>query len=107
MFFPLVKNDTGWVYVTIVHGGFVVPHGMKVNWGSVEGEIAQWGAIPAERIVGFFHVQTAKVEAVAGSDSPKKIPRGPTGSIFIRRFFRKSDPAAFEYIFNVISRMTP
>jgi len=47
----------GWLYVTLVHGGFVVPSGAHLNWGSQEGEIAQWGRIPAARIVGFRHVQ--------------------------------------------------
>lgn len=89
----------GWIYVTIVHGGFVVPLEKSRNiadktalWGSTELEIAQWGAIPPERIVGFM-----------------QIPRQarPDNPIFMRRSFRKEEPKAFEAIYNTMSGWTP
>lgn len=82
----------GWLYLTVVHSGFVVPGGKEHYWGSAESEIAQWGPIPADRIVGFVHVQQ------------NKIPNGP---IFIRRSFRVTEPEAFEHMFKVMSGMTP
>jgi hypothetical protein len=51
----------------------------------------RWGVVPAEQIVGFMHLDQYK----------------PDGPIFIRRSFRKSEPEAFEYMFNVMSGMTP
>jgi hypothetical protein len=77
--------------LTVIHGGFVVPWGHQNHWGSEEAEIAQWGPVPAEQIVGFVHLDRYQ------PDSP----------IFIRRSFRKNEPQAFEYMFNVMSGMTP
>jgi hypothetical protein len=84
----------GWVYVTLVHSGFVVPWGKQNFWGQEEGEVAQWGAIPTERIVGFAHY--SRIMAVT-LDSP----------IFIRRSFRKREPEAFEKVFKILSGKTP
>ncbi|HWB84211.1 MAG TPA: hypothetical protein VG675_08730 [Bryobacteraceae bacterium] len=86
----------GWLYLTVVHGGFIVPPGSMKIWGSEEGEIAQWGPIPAARIVGFVHVVRDPI--VRG------IPEGP---IFIRRSFRTGEPKAFEHMFKVMSGMIP
>ncbi|MGA7930648.1 MAG: hypothetical protein WCA20_32205 [Candidatus Sulfotelmatobacter sp.] len=66
--------------------------GDKQYWGSQEAEIAHWGAVPAAQIVGF--------------DRAAQMAR-PEGPIFIRRSFRKSEPEAFEYMFNVMSGMIP
>jgi hypothetical protein len=85
----------GWVYVTVVHGGFIIPFATlktMVDWGSSEAEIAQWGPIPSSRIVGFVGVSKAKV---------------PQTPIFFRRSFRKTENVAFKYMFNVMSGMTP
>jgi hypothetical protein len=82
--------------LNVVHGGFVVPGGDKFNWGSVEAEIAQWGPIKAEQIVGFVHV-TPNAQQVG-------IPDGP---IFIRRSFRTTEPEAFEYMFKVMCGAVP
>lgn len=82
----------GWLYLTVIHGGFVVPHLARYNWGSEEAEIAQWGPIPADRIVGFVHVKKSKI---------------PDGPIFIRRSFRMGEPEAFEHMFKVMSGMAP
>jgi hypothetical protein len=92
MFGTRYNHQTGWVYLTIVHGGFVVPWEKTAIWGSEEAEIAQWGPIPAERIVGF-----ARFTARGFLDS----------SIYIRRSFRKSEPDAFETMFKVFSGKTP
>lgn len=85
------NSKPGWLYLTVVHGGFIVPWGSKSNWGSEEAEIAQWGSIPGERIVGFVHLDRFK----------------PDSAIFIRRSFRKSEPKAFQHMYNVMSGMTP
>lgn len=85
----------GWVYLTVVHGGFVVPLGKQDYWGSHEWEIAQWGPIPDTRIVGFVH---------AVSKDNKLTPEGP---IFILRNFRWSEPDAFKRMFKIMSGMTP
>lgn len=87
------NKKPGWLYVTMVHAGFIVPWDRKNLWGSEEAEIAQWGPIPAERIVGFLRLDQYE---------PK-----PGSPIFIRRSFRKSEPKAFEFIFNAMSGMNP
>lgn len=89
---------SGWLYVTVVHAGFIVPWDKRNLWGSEEAEIAQWGSVPGERIVGFVHLGMYK-------DGHPFI--GPEGPIFLRRSFRKNEPEAFEYIYNVMSGMTP
>lgn len=81
----------GWLYLTIVQGGFIVPFGKKQHWGTEEAEIAQWGGIPKERIVGFVH-------------TGKFAPEGP---IFIRKSFRKNEPEAFKKMFNIMSGKVP
>lgn len=50
----------GWLYLTVVQEGFMVPAGAENYWGSEEAEIAQWGPVPAERIVGFVHVEKTR-----------------------------------------------
>ena len=86
------RSKPGWLYLTVVHGGFVVPLGDKKYWGTEEGEIAQWGPIPAKRIVGFVHVQQHEI---------------PDGPIFIRRSFRLAEPKVYEHMFKVMSGMLP
>ena len=85
----------GWLYLTVVHAGFMVPDGAQYHWGSEEAEIAQWGPIPAAQIVGFVHVEP--ILGVTGK---------PDGPIYIRRSFRTSEPAAFEQMFKVMSGKT-
>jgi hypothetical protein len=87
------KKD-GWLYLVVVHGGFIVPAVTAKKspvWGTLEGEIAQLGAIPTDRIVGFRRVPVAS--------------RKPEGPIFIRRSFRKGEPEAFEKAFKIMSGM--
>jgi hypothetical protein len=35
-------QQPGWLHVTVVHGGFVVPFNKANVWGTDEAEIAQW-----------------------------------------------------------------
>jgi hypothetical protein len=81
----------GWIYITLVHDGYIVFWDQKNVWGTEEGEIAQWGPIPAERIVGFTQMNNFH----------------PVGPIYVRRSFRKMERAAFEYAFKVISGYVP
>jgi hypothetical protein len=84
-----------WIYIVVVHGGFIVPFtpNKSIVWGSGEGEIAQLGPIPADRIVAFARI-TKKYGPV---DEP----------FFIRPEFRRKEPKAFQYLFNVWSGMAP
>jgi len=82
----------GWLYLTVVHGAFVVPPGAHLYWGSQEAEIAQWGAIPAARVVGFRHVTKQEI---------------PDGHIFIRRSFRMLEPKVSDYMMAVMSGWIP
>jgi hypothetical protein len=89
--FATRRGGNGWLYVTVVHGGFMVPWGDQNLWGSGEAEIAQWGPVPAERIVGFSHAKGYELD----------------GPIFFRPSFRKDEPEAFEYMYNVMSGKRP
>jgi hypothetical protein len=86
------NSQPGWLYLVVIYGGFVVPWNHKSLWGSEEAEIAQWGEVKAADIVGFTELDNYN-------------PKG--GPIFMRRSFRKAEPAAFEYMFNTMSGMTP
>ena len=88
------KKD-GWLYLVVVHGGFVVPMDMQMHWSTQEAEIAQWGPIPAERIVGFMQL---KGQFSTGF---------PMSKIFMRKSFRKNEPKAFETMLDVMSGKTP
>ncbi len=81
----------GWLYLVVVHSGFIVPNDGEY-WGTEESEIAQWGRIPAERIVGFVKVPKNQV---------------PSGPIYIRRSFRFNEVEAFRHMFKVMSGMVP
>jgi hypothetical protein len=88
------KRD-GWLYVTMVKGGLKVPYhcvNVTQTWQTREAELAQYGSIPGERIVGFVRI---------------KKDWKPEGPIFIRRSFRKKEPEAFEKMFNYMSGMIP
>jgi hypothetical protein len=92
--FAVMGGTGGWLYILIVHSGYVVPFSARMDtvWGTPEAEIAQYGSVPADRIVGFTYF---------GGD------RGPEGPIFIRKSFRESEPKAFEFMFNALSGMSP
>ncbi|HEY4029427.1 MAG TPA: hypothetical protein VGM25_03720 [Caulobacteraceae bacterium] len=84
-------KPSGWVYVTQVKGGFIVPT-LKNYWGTHEQEIANWGPIRAADIVGFQKV------ALSGDGlSP----------IYIRPTFRKTEPKAFRKVFDTLSHKPP
>jgi hypothetical protein len=90
-------TEPGWLYLTVVHGGFIVPWGKGKVWGTEEGEIAQLGPVPAERIVGFRRL-----------DKPSILERyQPVGPVFIRHSFRKSEPEALEKMFKIMSGKVP
>lgn len=82
----------GWLYITVVHDGFVVPNGLSETWGTTEGEVAQWGPIPAKRIVGFMRLESGGQ---------------PTGPIYARRRFRSDEPKAFAAVFDIMSGKGP
>jgi hypothetical protein len=86
------NKKAGWLYVTMVHGGFVVPWGLNTTaWSTAEAEIAQWGSIPGERIVGFRHLGQF----------------APDGPVYMRKSFQKQEPKAFKTVFNYMCGMTP
>jgi len=94
MAFALGGAKPGWMYIVIVWGGYVVPFNLTGDqvWGTHEAEIAQFGSIPAERIVGFCHF-----EEYAAPDTP----------IFIRKSFRRDEPAACDAMFDALSGKIP
>jgi hypothetical protein len=86
MTFVSFGGTPGWMYVTVVHGGFVVPYGRDV-WESLEAEIAQFGPVRSDRIVGFVHFD----------------PHKPDSPIFMRKSFRKEEPKAFQAMYQALS----
>ena len=86
--FVTYNNTPGWMYIVIVHSGFVVPFGRGGVWETQEAEIAQYGPITADRIVGFCHYCP-----FVGRDTP----------IFLRESFRRKEPKAFEAMYRALS----
>lgn len=85
------SNMDGWIYVTRVRGGFIVPpNGSK--WGTGEQEIAQWGPIMAKDVLGFRKLN---------------LMTGGVGPIWIRPIFRKTDPSAFKKMFKMLCHWLP
>jgi hypothetical protein len=82
---------SGWIYLTQVRGGFIVPPS-GVKWGTKEQEIAQWGPISAANVVGF-----------------RRIDRfgGGLGPIYIRPAFRKTETRAFRNALDTLSHKPP
>ena len=94
--FAVMNKTPGWLYVVIVQSGYVVPlitAQSSPDWGTREAEIAQYGPIPADRIVGFTFIQTDPIE--------------PYGPIFMRKSFREKEPKAFEFMFDMMSGGCP
>jgi hypothetical protein len=89
MTFVSIGGTPGWMYVTVVHGGFVVPYDSRGSgiWSSAEAEIAKFGPIRAEQIVGFVHFD----------------PHAPDSPIFLRQSFRKSEPKACQAMYQALS----
>jgi hypothetical protein len=94
--FAVLNKTPGWLYVVKVYSGYVVPFFLAnaVMWGTREAEIAQYGPIPADRIVGFVYMRNA----------PQVEPEGP---IFMRKSFRESEPKAFDFMFDMMSGGCP
>jgi len=61
-------KDGGWVYLTLVRGGFLVPEKGKHEWTAIFGEqeVASLGAIPWQDIFGFRQVQRTRGLKFAG-----------------------------------------
>jgi hypothetical protein len=93
------SKNPGWLYVVVVHGGFVVPLDFRQQeiWGSFENEIAQLGPIPGIRVVGFTRV-----------DMPiGEVAWRPVGPIFFRKSWRKEDPKACKAMYDFMSGALP
>ncbi|WP_431282454.1 hypothetical protein ACQW02_24090 [Humitalea sp. 24SJ18S-53] len=93
--FATFKNTTGWIYVSVVHSGYVIPYceDSSVAWGTPEAEIAQFGAVPWDRIVGFMRISADTMR--------------PNSPIFLRRSFRVQEPNACDRIYEIMSGRTP
>ena len=89
MTFVSFGGTPGWMYITVVHGGFVVPYDARGEsvWGSAEAEIAKLGPVRADQIVGFVHFD----------------PYSPDSPIFMRKSFRKDEPKAFKAMYQALS----
>lgn len=89
MTFVAFGGTPGWMYVTMVHGGFVVPYDGRGDevWSSAEAEIAKFGPVRADHIVGFVHFD----------------PHSPDTPIFMRKGFRKDEPKAFKAMHQALS----
>jgi hypothetical protein len=90
--FATSRDTDGWVYVTLVRGGLVVPmQGQHIIW-HFEHEISQLGPIGPDHIVGFrFYDKQAA---------------GFSGPPYFRRTFRKSEPAAFLKLYKILCGKT-
>ena len=83
-------KPNGWVYLTLVNGGFVLPSKTDPLWTSIFGEqeIAYPGALPWANIFGFRKVS---------ADAKPKF----TGPIFLRKGFESNE--VFETCFKLLS----
>lgn len=92
--FAAFKNTPGWVYVTVVHSGYMVPKSgvTTETWATQESEIAQFGPIPWARIVGFRKYDATPM---------------PTSPIFLRRSFFAQEPEACACIYEFLSGKMP
>ncbi len=82
----------GWVYVTRVLGGFLIPDQGKHEWTTIFGEqeIATLGSIPFHEIFAF--------RQIAGDMRCRF-----TGPIYLRRNLRIRNPVAFKEIYELLS----
>jgi len=88
-------SPTGhWVYVILVPSGFVVPYAEKldvITWGTPETEVAHFGELQWDRVVGFAHFYNGQI------DSP----------IFFQKRFREKEEAAFKAMHLALSGLLP
>ena len=89
---PGVK--VGWVYVTLIEGGIVVPDSGKHVWTQLFGEqeIAFPGTVPWSKIYGFRQV-TREIGNKFTPDQP----------LFLRKGFREQDAEAFKVCYELLS----
>lgn len=79
----------GWVYLTLVCGGFKIPERGKISWATrSEGEVAHLGPIPWEKIFAFRKV----------GESERF-----TGPIYVRNGFSVRNPAACQKALRLFS----
>jgi hypothetical protein len=78
----------GWVYVTLVRGGLVVPLPGQHIIFQQEHEIAQLGPIGPNELVGFRHYDNDNITF--------------DGPAYFRRSFRKNEPAAFLKTYKIL-----
>jgi hypothetical protein len=88
-------GNPGWMYVTLVRGGFAVPKydmigGNNHKWATGEHEIAKLGPIAPEDIVGFRHAKDMYTL---------------DGPVYVRHSFRKDESHPFARIFDILSGM--
>ncbi|MGH8515855.1 MAG: hypothetical protein ACREUE_00205 [Panacagrimonas sp.] len=92
-------SKPGWLYVTVVEDAFIVPFtkdsGVGI-WKTGEAEIAQWGPVPADRVIA-----CARIDRDAGQNWVLAPP------FYMRKAFRRRWPRQFEYIFKVMSGAVP
>jgi hypothetical protein len=83
-------GDNGWVYVTLVQGGFVVPDKGKHVWTAIYGEqeIALPAPIPWSNVFGFRQVNAAKRF---------------TGPIYLRRSLQARNAKAYGKCYELLS----
>jgi hypothetical protein len=97
-------NAGGWVYVTLVRGGFLIPDKGKHEWTKIYGEqeIALPGGLAWGEIFGFRQVgrgQTSGKDAV-GNAAVGRILSGP---IYLRKAFEWRNATAFKECFELLS----
>ncbi|MGK7865486.1 hypothetical protein [Falsiroseomonas sp. E2-1-a4] len=83
-----------WIYVVLVPSGFVVPYAEEldmITWGTPETEVAHFGELHWDRVVGFAHLLDGRI------DSP----------IFFQKRFREKEEAAFEAMHLALSGHLP
>jgi hypothetical protein len=90
--FSMRKN--GWVYLTRVKGGYLIPTAAEADWvGSYEREfeLAHPGQLPWTEIFGFRKTRRPGDPSKAGD--PKFV-----GPLYLRNGFRETYPAAYEKV---------
>lgn len=87
------STTAGWVYVTRVDGGYVVPDQARHQWTTIFGEqeIAMPGSVPWENVMGFRQV------AMGGFANKF------TGPIYLRDGFVGAEPEAAEKVYKLLS----
>jgi hypothetical protein len=84
----------GWVFVTLVRGGFVVPENGKHAWsGYNEQEIAFPGALPWAECIGFRQMDSSAADNRRGKFC---------GPVYLRKGFEARNAKAFTQVFDLL-----